>query len=370
MGATQIRNRITYATMLKQAAAAVVVPGNPIGGAFTLPSGFIDYAGTGTTLYSSTGWSGYTTQSVIVSQNFQARFRPNNPFGATTYTKVTFGHNYGSPVSTTTMGAKNYTTTHGGLFDFSRNGYMRIDPGSQRFGGTMRYLYGAESLFYQYIAYHSPLFFKAYGSFACTKQGADCTKSLEQTVGEASSSGMVSRFLLAPTVFTNTATPTARFGKTMYRKIADPPVITKNYYVDLRAPWTTGMIDVYISTGQSSNYGAHPTATGYDKSLGGIDTTLTRTYTTVDYKGQGKTYYQTKKYYSTLKSVTRVVSLVTPRLLHVYQIPRIATDPIISNYAAARVQIMKVFFLPEPTGAMMLGAGVVVLLSLYRIRRR
>jgi hypothetical protein len=130
------------------------------------------------------------------------------------------------------------------------------------------------------------------------------------------------------------------------------------------------MIDVYISTGESSGYGAHPTATGYDKSLGGADTTLTRTYTTIDYKGQGKTYYNTKKYYSTLMSVTRVVSLVTPRLLHVYQIPRIPTDPIVSNYAAARVQIMKVFFLPEPMGAMMLGAGVVVLLSLYRIRGR
>jgi hypothetical protein len=283
---------------------------------------------------------------------------------------VTFEHNY--PGGT--------TVTHGGLFDFSRNGYIDIEPGGNRFGGTMRYLSDEKALFYQYLSIDDPLFFKAYGSFACTKQGVECTKSLEQTLGEATSSGMVSRFLLGNTIFTNTNTSTLRFASmTQYRKKAyttsgSPPgvknIITKNYYLDLRGPWTTGMIDVNITTGVSSMYGAHPTATGYDKTLGGSDITLTRTYTTVDYKGLGKTYYQTKKYYTTLKGVTRVVSLVTPRILHVYQVPRIPSDPILSNYAAPRAWIMKVFFLPEPTGALMLGAGFVLLLGLYRIRLR
>ena len=120
----------------------------------------------------------------------------------------------------------------------------------------------------------------------------------------------------------------------------------------------------------TSGYGAEPHATGYDKSLGGTDITLTRTYTAVEYKGKGKTYYPTKKYYTTLTGVTRVVSLVKPRITHVYQIPRIPTDPVFSNYRANRVQIMKVFFLPEPGSLLLIGSGIAGLAGLALLRRR
>jgi hypothetical protein len=43
-------------------------------------------------------------------------------------------------------------------------------------------------------------------------------------------------------------------------------------------------------------------------------------------------------------------------------------DPI--TWPAARLWAMKVFFVPEPTGMLMLGAGVAALLGLSRMRRR
>lgn len=337
---------------------AMVAASNPIGGQFTLPSSFISYKGT-FTLYPSTAFTGYLTKSLLEYVNLEGRFRPNNPYGATTTTTLTF--------SDIVPGGT--TTTHGGLFDFSRNGSMKIDPGPNRFGGTMRYLNAPTSLFYQYISVNAPLFFKGYGSFICTKMGNDCaTKSYEQEF-EAISSGMVSRFLLSPTLFTY-STPTP-MGKSQYRKIASPPAITKNYYLNLSGPWSTGMLSDDIPSGVTSGYGAHPSmVTGYDKSLGGADLTLIRTYTSVEYKGQGKTYYPTKKYYTTLKGVTRVVSLVRPRILHVYQVPRLVTDPIFSNYAAPRILRMKVFFLPEPGTLLMLGSGIAGLAGLALLRRR
>jgi hypothetical protein len=347
------------------AATAEVLASNPIGAKFTLPRSFLDYQGT-FTLYPSTAFTGYLSQSILDYVNGQARFRPNNPYGATTPTTVTFHQNY-PLISTTAMGKKVYTTTHGGDFGFSRNGYLKIDPGTNRFGGTMRLLYRPTAEYYQYISYFNPLFFKGLGTFRCTKQGVDCTEGFETELGEATSSGMVSRFLLGTQIYTNTATPTPRFGKTMYRKEVTPPAVSKNYYLHLQAPFTTGKVSAY---GALDPYRPHPVSTGYDVQLGGADITITRTYTSVVYKGAGNTSYPTRKYYYPMTGVTRIVSLVRPRLTHVYQIPRISTDPIITNYQANRVQIMKVFFLPEPSAMLLLGSGVAGLAGLALLRRR
>jgi hypothetical protein len=332
---------------------ATVTPSNAVGAKFTLQKGFIDYQGT-FTLYPSTAFTGYLSKSILDYENGKAPFRPNNPYGATTATTVDFYDNYATP-----------TTTHGGLFDFSRNGYIKIDPGPNRFGGTMRFLHSPSALFYQYISYFNPLFFKAYGSFGCTKMGVTCTEGFETGLGEVTSSGMVSRFLLDPTLFTY-PTPTP-MGKTQYRKIGSPPAVSKNYYLHLQVPWTTGKGTAY---GANSLYSVKPAATGYDKLVGGSDITLTRTETAVEYKGKGKTYYPTKKYYTKLTGVTRVVSLVHPRLTHTYQIPRIPTDPIISNFQANRLQIMKVFFLPEPGSLLLIASGLVGVTGLFLLRRR
>jgi hypothetical protein len=337
--------------------SATVSPANPIGAKFTLPRSFIDYQAT-FTLYPSTAFTGYLSQSILTYVNGQARFRPNNPFGATKATTVNFTDNYASTPSG--------TTPHSGQFAFSRNGYLKIDPGPNRFGGTMRYLYAPTSSYYQYISYFNPLFFKGYGSFGCTKMGVDCTEGFETELGETTSSGMVSRFLLATPIYTNPS-GTSMFGRTQYRKISYPPVVSKNYYLHLNAPFTTGKVSAY---GALDPYVPHPVSTGYDKQLGGADLTLTRTYTFVEYKGKGKTYYPTAKYYTKLTGVTRAVSLVKPRLTHTYQIPRLPSDPITSNYQANRVQIMKVFFLPEPGSMLLIASGIVGIAGLALLRRR
>ncbi|TFG92455.1 MAG: PEP-CTERM sorting domain-containing protein [Myxococcales bacterium] len=235
----------------------------------------------------------------------------------------------------------------------------------------MKFLYAPTSLFYQYIFYFDPLFFKAYGSFRCQKAGITCTDNFETDLGSITSSGMVTRFLLNTTTTMTTMGATNKFhpSKVTTGGTAMDFVVSKNYYLHLLAPWTTGKASVYNPL---STYFIKPALTGYDKNLAGADLTVTRTSTTAKYKAgtMGKVYYsymQTKQY---LKDVSRVVSLVRPRLTHTYQRPRILSDPIISNFSAARNWTMKVFFLPEPGALLMLGAGIAGLAGLSFLRRR
>jgi hypothetical protein len=47
-----------------------------------------------------------------------------------------------------------------------------------------------------------------------------------------------------------------------------------------------------------------------------------------------------------------------------------STDPIENICNPLRMRKLKVFFLPEPAGMVMLGAGIAALLGLARMRRR
>ena len=74
---------------------------------------------------------------------------------------------------------------------------------------------------------------------------------------------------------------------------------------------------------------------------------------------------------SYLQNVGRVVSLVQPRLIHGYNGPLDPTTGSIAlSWSVARMRLLKVFFLPEPTGMLLLGAGIATLLGLSRMRRR
>jgi hypothetical protein len=323
------------------AGVATVDPGNPQGGPFTLPRSFIEYQTT-VKNYASTAFPGYTSFSYVTYINGEGRFRPNNPYGATTTTDV---------VHTAAT-----TATFSNLFNFSRSGTIHVEPGGNKFGGTMRFLYAPTSLFYQYIFAFAPLYFKAYGSFGCWRAGITCTEGFETEIGEATSSGMVSRFLLTPAMNAKQTT-----GGTPMNFVA-----SKNYYLHLLAPWTTGQASVY---NQLSTYLIRPVLTGFDKLYGGVAQTITRTYTTASYMGTKVNYsYMTTKQY--LDNVTRVVSLVRPRITQTYQVPRIQSDPIITNFQAARTWTMNVFFLPEPGALMMLGTAVAGLAGLAYLRRR
>ena len=79
----------------------------------------------------------------------------------------------------------------------------------------------------------------------------------------------------------------------------------------------------------------------------------------------------TSTYKEYLFGVERVVSMVRPRLIHNYNVPLDPdSDPITNIWQAARMWRLKVFFVPEPAGMLMLGAGIAALLGLSRSRRR
>jgi hypothetical protein len=257
----------------------------------------------------------------------------------------------------------------------------------------MRFLNGPGNSFYQFVFRYSPTsVFKAYGKTRCQRAGIDCTSDPSgpfgpEEIGEITSSFTAVRFLLnqnkntgtgkhlgyatakATTALTaNGTVPTMGLGGTPGGAPASYRV-ARNHYLHLLHPWTTGKASVYNYANETTPY--NPNYKGYDKSLGSADITVTNLATSAMFNlGQGTVTYTTATYKQYLTGVRRVVSMVRPRLIHVYEQPLAKNVPFISNYQASRLWTMKVFFLPEPVGWAMLGAGVVGLLGLSRIRRR
>jgi len=62
--------------------------------------------------------------------------------------------------------------------------------------------------------------------------------------------------------------------------------------------------------------------------------------------------------------------MVRPGLIHTYAVPWGVTGVIHNTWNVARMWRLKVFFLPEPAGMLLLGAGIATLLSLSGMRRR
>jgi len=387
--------------------SATVESMNPLGGMFTLPRSFIDAFST-SKLYSSTAFTGYTSFSFYYYVNGRARFRPNNPYGATMTARVVFPTTQGNPEPNQgNLGsAVTPTTTFDGDFTFSRVGSLHVTPGPRRFGGTMRLLYDvARSKYSQYDHYYAPTTVRrGYGSFNFKYKGSPATEDLETRVkkvntmtayggtftpptsllaGQITSTGMVTFFLAAPTLWP--VTMTTHFGMSpikspsgYYRKLASPPATTRAYYLHLIAPWTTGAVSVYDPDGSytpdmNANPRKHirPKMTGFDKvyaTPGGMDVSLTNLATRATYMGGQTNYY----YYTSmeqLKGVTRVVSLVRPRIIHSYAYPRFASDPPQLRYHNPRLWSMNVYFLPEPGALLMLGSAVAGLGGLYLLRR-
>ncbi len=387
-------------------ATAIVKAGNPVGAAFTLPARFIDTSFM-VTRTGKTGFAGYDSKGTYVYHNGTGRFGPNNgagtPGGAATPTRVVFPTTQGNSTPNPAMTKNiNYgtgnpvtpTTTFGGRYDFSRVGTINVSAGANRFGGTMRFLNGPGNSFYQFVFRYSPTsVFKAYGKTRCQRAGEDCTSDPSgpfgpEEIGEITSSFTAVRFLLnqnkntgtgkrlnlatakatTPTTVNGTV-PTVGLGGTPVSSLPASYRVARNFYLHLLHPWTTGKASVY-NYGNTTNY-YNPNYRGYDTSLGGADITVTRTATSAMFNyGQGTVTYTTATNKQYLTGVKRVVSLVRPRLIHVYEKPVAKNVPFITNYQAARLWTMKVFFLPEPVGWAMLGAGVVALLGLSRIRRR
>jgi hypothetical protein len=386
-------------------AIAIAQPGNPIGGAFTLPSGFIDLL----YLNSNFAWGlpGYTSISGWSYYNGPGRFGPSNPYAATTTTRLVFPTPLGNPTPNYGSGAPSTpTTTFSGRYDFDRAGSINVTPGPNRFGGTMQLFHRPAAYWYAYIWYFSPNIYKAYGSVRCQDPpGVTCTPSVVSSIGDITSTGMVTRFLLNNNASTGTgnrvkaltakATTPISLGPGTFPtsggygtpKYGNPAsyIAAKNYYLHTIHPWTTGFASVYNPLEAPTPI--TPQLQGYDTSLGGANITVTHVYTAALFNSTLNTVTYTQQTYKQyLMGVERVVSMVRPRLQHRY-----TSNPVISNFRtcrvdwrslgrgwpspsarcaqAARLFTMKVFFLPEPTG-LLLGAGVAALLGLSRMRRR
>ena len=384
---------------------AIVEPGNPIGGAFTLPTGFINLTGTWVfPLSPFTGWPGYTTYYYVSYYNGPGKFGPNN--GATGPTRIVFPTTMGNPYPTYngtlmkwTGGNAGYgspvnpTTTFDGQYDMSRGGSISVTPGPRRFGGTFRIFHGPNAGRYQFIYYFSPAIYKQYGHYICLDEGKfGCApNTFVSDIGDTTANYQVTRFLLnvkgtgtggrlqSSTAKATTATglggyPTANGQGTPNGEPASY-VTGMQQYLNLIHPWTTGFAKVHNEKGSAwgtRNPGAiTPQYQGYDISLGGADITVTRINKHLVWnKTLSTKVTTTDTFKQNLYGVGRVVSMVRPRIIHTYTVPLDPEDPIANTWQAARLWRLKVFFLPEPTGVLLLGAGVAVLLGLSRIRRR
>ena len=295
---------------------------------FTLPRGFID---TIATWYCRPGtcYKGYPISGGVYSVlNLQGRFRPFNPYGATTTTALRFpttmsstlpAKGLGEPVTPTTTFPLN-TAIPRGLFDFSRGGSIRVTPGPHRFGGTMRYFFGPNSFWYQYITLYTadPI---TRGYFPQTQWQR--TEYDEAELREIVSGGYGHLY-----VFTSQGRYQMTYG--------GDPRTDRVQHIYSEMPWTTGTVRVY-------------------EPLWPYVTTLT-------YRGSDA---------RTPAGLNGKMSLVSARLRHPY---RMKEDPpanrIKKRHSTARVSTLEVTFLPEPEAIWMLGAGIVTLAALIRLRPR
>jgi hypothetical protein len=367
---------------------AIVEPGNPVGGAFTLPTGFYSYVGK-FSITPKTGWPGYTTFTYVDAYNGPGKFGPNNPNGATAPARIVFPTTGGNPAPNYGLGNPLVpTTTFGGVYDISRIGSINVEPGPRRFGGTMRLFYGPTAGFYQYVYYFQPAYYKQYGYYHCfnnanTGMKFDCTKdTFVSEVSATTAIYQIRAFLLnvqgtgtGMQVQDNTAKATTPIGYGGYlTPYSNASFVTRfQRYINLIHPWTTGFASVQNPVGSPNII--TPQKQGGDVSLGGADITVTRTDWDQNFittpgpdGGYFTTTTTTSKNY--LKSVGRVVSLVRPRVIHTYAVPIDPADPVTNTWPVARMWTMDVYFVPEAAGMLMLGVGIAALLGVSRMRRR
>jgi hypothetical protein len=370
-------------------ATAIVEPGNPIGGAFTLPSGFINVTGT-FRLTPKTAWPGYTTTFYTDYYNGPGKFGPNH--GATSPTRIVFPTTMGNPYPTYTSTYQKWingndgdgdpitpTTTFSGRYDLSRGGSITVTPGPRRFGGTLRLFHGLNARWEQYIYYYTPTLYEASGDYDCLDEGKfGCTpNTFVSDIGDTTASAQATWYLLTASGSFRATTPATPYGKAPTPHGNASYLTGMRQYLNLIHPWTTGFAKVHNAKG--SPRVITPRAQGYDISLGGADITVTRKILTQNYcstYSSSSSTYSSSSYYTCttrqyLKGVTRVVSMVRPRLIHTYKVPLDpSVDPITNIWQAARLWRLKVFFLPEPTGMLMLGVGIATLLGLSHMRKR
>jgi len=383
---------------------ATVQAGNPIGGAFTLPQSAWSYSGS-FSITPKTGWAGYTTITVSNYYNGPGHFKADNVHTTSTPSRIVFPTTNGNPYPNLAAGNPvTASATHSGYYDFGRVGSINVTPGPRRFGGTLRVFYRPTAFWYQYVTYFTPALYKGYAYFQNVNNGVTQTpNSWVSNIGDHTEIYRLTRFLLnvkgsgtgdhLQSATAKATTPTTAFGiqPTVNGGLqgggGTPNGGPASYitgvqqYVNTIHPWTTGYARVNNPIGSPSIIS--PRSTGYDTSLGGVDLQVDH----FDWNQQwNKTAFDpcpaspatcgtltttTYTWAQHLYGVRRVVSMVRPRLIHTYSVPLDpTTDPITETWPVSRLWRLKVYFVPEPAGMLLLGTGIVALLGVSRIRRR
>ena len=196
-----------------------------------------------------------------------------------------------------------------------------ITPGPNRFGGTMQFFYGPNQRYYQFITFITPFFSKAYGN------GPPAISTYhESQVGEFVIGRQMNRYRLTLGLYYRLTTGTPNSPGDYYLRNVQ--------YVSTIVPFTTGMITGYQPFGRTTT--VH-TLTGYDN--------------------------------RTPAGLNGVVSLVRPRLVHAYLVPRVPNEPGGQLTSSLSTWQIDIHFLPEAGGTAMMAAGVVALAGLYHRRR-
>ena len=378
---------------------ASVEPGNPVGAPFTLPSGFIDFIGTWSAT-PRTGWAGYSTYSEYDYYNGPGTFKPNNVHTDTIPKRIVFPTTQGNPTTGCVKAPNcNYgtgnptpnavTTTFDGRYDFSKAGSINVTPGPNKFGGTWNIFYRENAYFYQFISAFAPTFFKGYADFTCYRNGVLCYPGQAENPGDLTAIYRAERYVLnvagtgtgtrPPYTHSNNAKATT--DRTAYGSFPTPNtsgtrsfLVQINQYLGIIHPWTTGFVSVMNPAGIQSPIFT-PQYQGYDTDLFGTPK-ITVTYHDYNANWNSKLdpprlTYTTYTYKQYMYDVDRVVSMVRPRLVHTYQKPLDpSVTPLKVNWSTNTEALLRVFFVPEPTGTLLLGAGIAALLGLSRMRRR
>jgi hypothetical protein len=307
--------------------------GNP---RFTAPKSFIK----NTTVYYRCGaptWMGYcysgSSRAWYSYWNAKGSFRPQNPHAPTDTTTIRFRTTMSNPRRTThsphtaMYAPVTPTTTWGGRYDHSRGGSIMIWPGSNRFGGTMRFFDGPNDHHYELITLYGPYTTVTFPPKPLSQQ---IGTGVEIEIGEVAETDIgLSYRLTEPHHVARLVIGVTSMGGPQY-------YVRERHYLATRAPYTTGMVRAWEPLGNTNTI---QTATGYDN--------------------------------RTPVGLNGIISLVHPRLVHTYLVPAPGSAmPIKMVWSAARLQKIDFRFLPEPSGIAMAVAGLAALAGLLRLRSR
>jgi hypothetical protein len=264
---------------------------------------------------------GYPVSTTYPSYwNVKGRFRSNNTYAPTMTTTVVFPTTgNGEPTSP--------TTTFAGRYDFSRSGSIKITPGAIRYGGTLKFYFGPNHQYYQYVTESAPFISKAYGyNPIISPSPTSPTKSFQHSrVGDHRIGRVMYRYRMTPSGYNKATT-------------SDEYYVRRVQYISTIAPWTTGRIALVSSGDFSPTTTQFATVTGYDN--------------------------------RTANGMSGVLSLLRPRLVHSYVVPNDPSSPIVRARSFAQIWQLDIHFMPEPGGSVLLITGLATLCGLYRLRRR